>query len=133
MPREVTARRPLCAYIHGFSLHAAVCIEAHECKRLERLCRTITRPALSDERLQVKAAGQAELELKTPWRDGATLLMMSPLEFMQRLAALVPRPRLRLIRYHGVLAPNAKLRARVVPQQPPALGHAVTEVEARAK
>jgi hypothetical protein len=38
---------------------------------------------------------------------------MSPLEFMQRLAALVPRPRLHLIRYHGVLAPNAKLRARV--------------------
>jgi hypothetical protein len=39
---------------------------------------------------------------------------MSPLEFVQRLAALVPRPRLHLTRYHGVLAPNAKLRARVV-------------------
>ncbi len=43
---------------------------------------------------------------------------MSPLEFMQRLAALVPRPRLHLIRFHGVLAPNAKLRAQVVPQEP---------------
>jgi Putative transposase len=40
---------------------------------------------------------------------------MSPLEFMQRLAALVPRPRLHLIRFHGVLAPNAKLRAAIVP------------------
>jgi hypothetical protein len=39
-----------------------------------------------------------ELKLKTPWRDGTTLLVMSPLEFMQRLAALVPRPRLHLIR-----------------------------------
>jgi hypothetical protein len=39
-----------------------------------------------------------ELELKTPWRDGTTHLVMSPLEFMQRLAALVPRPRLHLIR-----------------------------------
>ena len=37
---------------------------------------------------------------------------------MQRLAALVPRPRLHLIRFHGVLAPNAKLRAMVVPQEP---------------
>jgi Fe-S-cluster-containing hydrogenase component 2 len=37
---------------------------------------------------------------------------------MQRLAALVPRPRLHLIRFKGVLAPNAKLRARLVPQQP---------------
>ena len=53
---------------------------------------------------------------------------MSPLEFMQRLAALVPRPRLHLIRYHGVLAPHAKLRAAIVP--PPAdepSGHAGAE------
>jgi hypothetical protein len=47
-----------------------------------------------------------------------THLVMSPLEFMQRLAALVPRPRLHLIRFHGVLAPNAKLHALVVPQEP---------------
>ena len=40
---------------------------------------------------------------------------MTPLEFMQRLAALVPRPRLHLIRFHGVLAPNAGLRAAIVP------------------
>ena len=35
--------------------------------------------------------------------------------FAQRLAALVPRPRLHLIRFHGVLAPNAGLRAAIVP------------------
>ncbi len=40
---------------------------------------------------------------------------MSPFEFMQQLAALVPRPRLHLIRFHGVLAPNAGLRAAIVP------------------
>jgi putative transposase len=43
---------------------------------------------------------------------------MSPLEFIQRMAALVPRPRLQLIRFHGVLAPNAKLCSLVVPQGP---------------
>ena len=37
---------------------------------------------------------------------------------MQRLAALVPRPRLNLIRFHGVLAPNAKLRPAVIPSRP---------------
>jgi hypothetical protein len=63
-------------------------------------------------------AGQVELKLKTPLRDGTTHLVMSPLEFMQRLAALVPRPRLHLIRFHGVLAPNAKLRPLAVPQAP---------------
>jgi hypothetical protein len=75
-----------------------------------------TRPSLSDERVQLNAAGQVELKLKTPWRDGTTHLVMAPLEFMQRLAALVPRPRLHLIRFHGVLAPNAKLRPLVVAQ-----------------
>jgi len=41
---------------------------------------------------------------------------MKPLEFLQKLAVLVPRLRLNLIRYHGVLAPNAKLRSQVVPK-----------------
>jgi len=70
-------------------------VEAHDRKRLEQLCRYITRPALSDQRVQINAAGQVELKLKTPWRDGTTHLVMSPLEFMQRLAALVPRPSLK--------------------------------------
>jgi hypothetical protein len=51
---------------------------------------------------------------------------MEPLEFMERLAALVPRPCLHLIpfdrlragRFHGVLAPNAKLRSKIVPAPP---------------
>ena len=85
---------------------------------MEQLCRYITRPALANERVQCNGAGQVVLKLKTPWRDGTTHIVMSPLEFMQRLAALVPRPRLHLIRFHGVLAPNAKLRARVVPAGP---------------
>lgn len=61
-------------------------------------------------------AGQEVLKLKTPWRDEATHQVMIPLEFMQKLAVLVPRPRLHLIRFQGVLAPNAKLRAQVVLQ-----------------
>jgi hypothetical protein len=68
MPRETTARQALCADIDGFSLHPAVRVESHNRKRLERLCRHITRPALSDERIQVNAAGQVALELETPWR-----------------------------------------------------------------
>ena len=91
-------------------------------QRLEQLCRYITRPALANERVQCNGAGQVVLKLKTAWRDGTTHIVMSPLEFMQRLAALVPRPRLHLIRFHGVLAPSftneAKLRALVVPAGP---------------
>ena len=39
---------------------------------------------------------------------------MSPLAFLQRRAALVPPPRRHLIRFHGVLAPHAELRAQMV-------------------
>ena len=53
------------------------------------------------------------LQLKSPWREGTTHISPAPLEFMQRLAALVPR--LHLIRFHGVLAPHARLRAAIVP------------------
>ena len=60
-------------------------------------------------------AGQVVPKLKTAWRDGTSHHVMAPMEFMQRLAALVPKLRLHLIRFHGVLAPNAKLRKAVVP------------------
>ena len=50
---------------------------------------------------------------KTPWRDGTTEVVLDPLDFLARLAALVPRPRVNLTRFHGVFAPNSPLRARI--------------------
>ncbi|MGH8526225.1 MAG: transposase, partial [Gammaproteobacteria bacterium] len=75
----------------------------------------ITRPAIANERLTRNRAGDVVLQLKSPYHDGTTHIVMSPLELMQRLAALVPRPRLHLIRFHGVLAPHAKLRPEIIP------------------
>ena len=114
--RDEKPTKLLCAQAHGFSLHAGVRTAAHQRKELERLCRYITRPAIANERLSRNAKGQVVLRLKSPYRDGTTHIVMSAQEFMQRLAALVPRPRLHLIRFHGVLAPHAKLRAAIIPQ-----------------
>ena len=50
----------------GFSLHAGVASEAHEREKLERLCRYITRPAVSTERLSLTAQGNIRYRLKTP-------------------------------------------------------------------
>ena len=86
----------LCAKLHGFSLHAAVRWGNDQRKELEHLCRYITRPAIANERLKRNRAGQVVLQLKSAFKDGTTHIVMSPLEFMQRLAALVPRPRLHL-------------------------------------
>ena len=105
----------LCAVARGFSLYSGVRCSAHQRKDLERLCRYITRPAIANERLKCDGAGDVVLQLKSAWRDGTTHIRMSPLEFMQRLAGLAPRPRLHLIRFHSVLAPNARLRAAIVP------------------
>jgi len=56
---------------------------ADERHALEQLCCYITRPALTNERVQCNAAGQVVLQLKTPLRDGTTQLVMPPLKFMQ--------------------------------------------------
>jgi Putative transposase len=105
--------------------------EAEQRRQLEHLCRYITRPAIANERLKRNGAGQVVLQLKSAYQDGTTHVVMSPLEFMQRLAAPVPRPRLHLIRFHGVLAPHAKLRAAIVPSPPEdATVHAADHVHA---
>lgn len=66
-------------------------------------------------RLQFVNAQTLAFTLKTPWADGTTSLLLSPQELLEKLAALVPPPRLHLIRYHGVLAPAAADRAEIVP------------------
>src|SRR5215510_10141221 len=120
LPSAAKASAPeLHVNAHGFSLHAAVRWRADQRKELEQLCRYITRPAIANERLKRNHTGQVVLQLKSPYKDGTTHIVMEPLEFMERLAALVPRPRLHLIRFHGVLAPNAKLRSKIVPALAP--------------
>src|SRR5688572_14106771 len=48
---------------------------------------------------------------------GTTDLVFDPVEFLGRLAVLVPRPRINLLLYYGVLGPRAAWRAEVVPRQ----------------
>ncbi len=97
----------------GFSLHAGVATRAHERDKLERLCRYITRPAVSTKRLSLTRNGKVRYELKTPYNDGTTHVIFEPLDFIAHLAALVPKPRLNLTRFHVVYAPNSKFRMQV--------------------
>jgi hypothetical protein len=82
---------------------------------VERLCRYIARPAIAEGRLSLTTQGQVRYTLKTPYRDGTTHVVFEPLDFMARLAALVPKPRVHLTRYHGVFAPHSRWRAAVTP------------------
>ena len=96
-------------------MHAGVATKANERTKLERLCRYITRPAVSTKRLSLTRNGQIRYELKTPWRNGTTHVIFEPLDFISRLASLVPKPRVNLTRFHGVFASNHKYRALVTP------------------
>jgi len=101
--------------VAGCSLHAGVAARADERQKLERLCRYISRPAVSEKRLSLTPNDNIRYRLTTPCRDGTTHVIFEPLDFIARLAALVPKPRVNLTRFHGVFAPNSQHRARVTP------------------
>jgi hypothetical protein len=84
----------------GVDLHANVCVPARDRARLERLCRYTLRAPVAQDRLHLTREGQVVLELRHRWTDGTTHL--DPLELLERLAALTPRPRINLLLYYGV-------------------------------
>ena len=108
---------PLCAQASGFSLHAAVYCAPWERDKLEKLIRYVARPAVAEDRLKLQPNGDVVLRLKTKYSDGTSHLLFSGLEFVEKLAALVPQPRIHLIRFFGCLAPHAKIRSRIVPKK----------------
>jgi len=99
---------------YGFNLFARQGILAGDHAGVERLARYILRPPLAKGRLTRRPDGTVVLHMKRAWRDGTTAINFEPLDFMAKLAALVPRPRLNTLRFHGVYAPNARLRAQAV-------------------
>lgn len=64
----------------GFSLHAGVACKASQRKKLERLCRYITRPAIAEQRLSLATNGNVIVELKSPYDDGSTHVVLTPME-----------------------------------------------------
>lgn len=106
---------PLHAQHEGFDLHAAVQVPGEDRDRRERLCRYLFRPPIGQHRLQRLHDGRIAVALQRAWADGTTHLVFAPQERLERLVPLIPRPGINLEIYHGVLAPNARWRAAVVP------------------
>jgi hypothetical protein len=91
----------------GFSLNAEVWVPSWDRAGLERLLRYCARPVFAGERLAWLEPDQRLIyHLPKPRPDGQTVLYLTPLEFLDRLATLVPPPRKHRHRYHGVLAPT---------------------------
>jgi hypothetical protein len=104
-PAEPDRPRPQVAESSGFSLHAGIAATAWQRDKLERLARYVSRPPVATDRLALTGGGHVRCALKTPYRDGTTHVVFEPEDFIARLAALVPKPRAHLTRYHGVFAP----------------------------
>ncbi len=104
----------------GFSVDAEVRIEAFDRDGLERLLRYCARPAFALERLREIDPEHRVYESVKPGPGGSVSLMLTPMQLLDRLAALIPPPRRHRHRYIGVLAPNSPLRAAVTALAQPA-------------
>jgi len=75
----------------------------------------LARPPIATERLTALPDGRVALRFKRPFSDGTEAVVFTPFELIERLLPLVPRPRKHTIRFHGILAPAAGHRSKVVP------------------
>jgi hypothetical protein len=108
-------RAPRQKNAYGFDVDAAARVPGTDRKRLERLAQYMILPPLSNARITRQPDGRYRVALKRPWRDGTTHIVLTGTEVIEKLVALIPPPRMHLVRYYGVFAPRAKLRPLVVP------------------
>jgi len=125
--------KPLCAKVDGFSLHAARIVAPNDREGLERLCRYGLRAPFSLDRLSLTPDGQVRLALLRPWPGpgGRTEILLDPVNFLRRLAVLVPAPFQNMIAYHGVFANRSKLRP-LLPKPPARIRFEVAQAETHA-
>ena len=101
--------------VDGFNVYAGDAIDGRDRKRVERMCRYLARPPIATARPTETADGEElRYELKKAWKDGTRFVRLDPYELIARICAMVPPPWFHMIRFHGVLASNAKLREQVV-------------------
>ncbi len=96
LPASTESEYGQLANTSGFSLHAGVLANADEPEKLEKFCRYISHPAISEPRLSMTQHGKVRYELKTPYRDGTTHVFFDPIDFIGKLVSLIPPPRLNL-------------------------------------
>ncbi|MCC6848742.1 MAG: transposase [Deltaproteobacteria bacterium] len=113
------AASPWHARAADFDLHGGRTVRAEDRRTLERLCHYLLRPPLAQDRLELLPDGRVGLTLAHPWADGTSVLVFGGVEFLEKLAVLIPKPRVNLVLYHGILGARARRRAAAVAQVVP--------------
>ena len=129
---EIPAPPPLCARLEGFSLHAGRAIHENDREGLEQLARYCARPALSLARLSITDDGLVRYRMKRVFSDGRSEVLLPPHDFIARICALIPQPRIHLVRYFGAFAPTARGRAALVGKRNKSTPESAATVDKRA-
>jgi hypothetical protein len=120
----------LSAIIGGYSIHAGTYVHQNDRTGLERMCRYLLRPPVAEDRLEVRPSSQgtdsAIYKLKSQWSDGTKAILLTGTEFVEKIVAIIPQPRIHGTRFHGVLAPHSAHRKFVVPAPEPLKAQAET-------
>jgi hypothetical protein len=103
-----------CFSINGFSLHANASTNTLARDRLEKLIKYIARGPFSNDRIEITPERKVQLKLKTAYLDGTSHLLLTFGEFIEKLVALIPRPKIHLVRWSGVFAPNSPFRRAII-------------------
>jgi len=113
----------------GFSVNGTARIHENDREGLERLIRYCARPPFSLERIIKQSDGSIIYQLNKPLANGQTLIRLTSLELIEKLAALVPPRRIHRHRYYGVLAPNSPFRASVTAMADQSLAQGAIEIQ----
>ncbi|MDO8474764.1 MAG: transposase [Candidatus Rokubacteria bacterium] len=94
----VSSRGPRQAQLDGVDLHTRVWVPPTDRARLAQLCRYLLRPPLAQARVPLRPDGRVLVTLQTVWRDGTSPRLFEPIELLETLAAITPRPAITLVR-----------------------------------
>ncbi|MBK9072389.1 MAG: transposase [Myxococcales bacterium] len=111
--RPPARQQPDAAYVGGVSLHISQALPTNKRDRLERLLRYGARPPLASSRLTQTPSGKVAYELRRRGHTGQTHVVLEPVAFLRRLAALMPPPRVHMLRFFGVFAPRHAFRGEI--------------------
>jgi hypothetical protein len=103
-----------CFSVNGFSLHANTSTNTLARDSLEKLIKYIARGPFSNDRVEITPERKVQLKLKTAYSDGTSHILLTFGEFIEKLVALIPRPKIHLVRWSGVFAPNSPLRQSII-------------------
>ena len=103
-----------CASMNGFSLHAATAVKAHERSQLKKLLGYAGRGPVSNDRFSLDDDGNVLYKLKNSY-DGASHILLSPLELMEKISGIIPPPRKHQVTYYGCFSSHNKMRSLIAP------------------